>query len=129
MKRAPFFLLIVLGLFLTVSVTAQRRRKDPCANPQTQAEMNICARNEFKAADIVLNRVYNQLMSKLDDTGKVKLKEAQGAWLKYRDADCDYEASLFEGGSMQPMVLSSCFARVTRARTAELRQQLKELDR
>ena len=129
MKKLSFPLLAILGTSLIISVTAQKSPpKDPCANPQTQAEMNICAGKDYKAADAALNRVYNQLTSKLEGAERAKLKDAESAWLKYRDADCDYEASFFEGGTIQPMILSSCFARVTKARTAELREQIKDRD-
>lgn len=125
---------ILLALMLScaaVPVSAQRRAaKDPCRDPQSQAEMNMCAREKFKAADAELNRVYNRLVSKLgDDEGqRDKLKTAETAWLKYRDDNCEYEASFYDGGSMRPLILSSCFERMTKARTAELRGQIKELN-
>ena len=125
---------IVLALLLSceaVSASAQRRAvKDPCRDPQSQAEMNLCAREKFKAADAELNRVYNRLASKLgDDEGRrEKLKAAETAWLKYRDDNCEYEASFFDGGSMRPLILSSCFERMTKARTSELRGQIEELN-
>jgi uncharacterized protein YecT (DUF1311 family) len=102
--------------------------QDPCSDPQTQAEMNICADKRFKAADAELNRAYNQLARKLEAEARAKLKAAEVSWLKYRDDNCDYEASAFEGGSMQPLIYSSSMERMTKARTAELRGQLKELD-
>ena len=50
------------------------------------------------------------------------LKKAQRAWIDYRDGHCDgmgYEAV---GGSMQPMLISGCQARLTEHRTKELRE-------
>jgi uncharacterized protein YecT (DUF1311 family) len=38
-------------------------------------------------------------------------------------------SSEYEGGTMRPMVHSFCLADMTRARTAELKSQLKELER
>ena len=91
--------------------------------------MNICADKEFKAADAALNRAYNQLSAKLDEGERARLKEVELAWLKYRDAECEFEASFYEGGSMQPLIYSTCLTHVTKTRTAEIRTQLKELDR
>ena len=122
-------ILIALALILlsTGSTSAQKQKKTgPCANPQTQAEMNICAGEDFKAADAVLNRVYQQLLAKLDDEEKAQLKDAENAWLKYRDTNCDFVADQFKGGSMRPMIHAGCLADMTKKRTTELRTQIKE---
>ncbi len=130
MKRI-FPALLLSCVALSASAPAQRRAaKGPCDDPQSQVEMNTCAREKFKAADAELNRVYNRLVSLLGDNEaqREKLKAAETAWLKYRDDNCEYEASFFDGGSMRPLILSSCFERMTKARTAELRGQIKEMN-
>ncbi len=88
--------------------------------------MNICAGKAFEAADAVLNQVYQKLMSMLDDTEKAQLKEAETAWLKYRDTNCEFVADQFKGGSMRPMIAAGCLADMTKKRTTELRTQIKE---
>lgn len=109
------------------SVSAQKQKKpDPCANPQTQTEMTQCAAEAYKAADKVLNQVYQQLVAKLDDEEKAQLKEAQTAWLKYRDTNCDFVADQYKGGTMRPMIYAGCLADVTKRRTSELREQIKD---
>jgi uncharacterized protein YecT (DUF1311 family) len=130
MKRTLLALLLSCAALLTTTSAQRRAANDPCRDPQSQAEMNMCAAKRFKAADAELNRVYNRLVSKLvDNEGqREKLKAAETAWLKYRDDNCEYEASFFDGGSMRPLILSSCFERMTKARTAELRGQIKEFD-
>ena len=126
MKRILPALLLSCVAF-SASAPAQRRAaKDPCRDPQSQAEMNMCAAKKFKAADAELNKVYNRLASMLEGGNLARLKAAEVSWLKYRDDDCGYEAGLFEGGSMRPLILSSCMERVTKARTAELRGQINE---
>ena len=52
------------------------------------------------------------------------LRSAQTAWLQYRTAACDFEASGVRGGSAEPMVRMQCQSRMTRTRTAELRRHL-----
>ena len=127
MKRTVSALLLSLTL-LAAAPAQKRAQHDPCDDAQSQSEMNICADKRFKAADAVLNRVYNQLASKLDTDARARLKAAEVSWLKYRDDNCEYEAAPFEGGSMQPLIRSSCYERMTKARTEELRGQIKELD-
>ena len=121
-------LVLCSTMWLTgISVSAQKQKKpDPCANPQTQTEMTQCAADAYKAADAVLNQVYRQLVAKLDDDEKAQLKEAQTAWLKYRDTNCDFVADQYKGGTMRPMIYAGCLADVTKNRTSELREQIKE---
>src|ERR1041385_9267042 len=118
----------ILSLLLGVVTFAQDQKKDPCADAQSQAEMNICWGKEYKAADARLNEAYRQFMSKLDDEEKAQLKNAQLAWLKYRDANCDFVADQYKGGSIRPMIAAICLADVTNNRTTELKAQLKERD-
>lgn len=125
MRLAAMFLIMLLAG--TANVSGQRQKKTgPCANPQTQFEMNQCAGKEYQAADAVLNQVYQKLVAMLDDEQKAQLKDAQNAWLKYRDAHCDFVADQFKGGSMRPMIAAMCLADVTKNRTTELRGQIKD---
>jgi uncharacterized protein YecT (DUF1311 family) len=52
---------------------------------------------------------------------EASLREAQRAWVAFRDAHCRLESYEARGGSMQPMLDAGCRATLTRARTAELR--------
>jgi uncharacterized protein YecT (DUF1311 family) len=116
-----FFCLVAVGAAL-----GQGARKAPCSNAETQAEMNICAGQEYKTADAALNRVYQQLVAKLEPEEKAQLKDAQTAWIKYRDANCEFVADQYKGGSMRPMIHGLCLADVTRNRTTELKAQIKD---
>jgi uncharacterized protein YecT (DUF1311 family) len=95
-------------------------------NAQTQAEMNQTASQGYYKADAELNKVYKVLMSKLDENGKALLVKAENDWIKYRDSHCKFEASFYEGGSMQPMIYSSCLESVTMNRIKELKEAIKE---
>ena len=128
-------LFLALALPLSIQTQAQQRakpaapaKKQPCADAQTQSAMNQCAIDEYKKADAELNRVYQQLLPKLEATHQEKLKAAQRAWISFRDADCEYEAFAFEGGSMQPLIRYSCLEAATKTRTNQLRGFLKDLN-
>jgi uncharacterized protein YecT (DUF1311 family) len=105
---------------------SQDRKKDPCADAQSQAEMNICWGKEYKAADARLNSAYREFMSKLNEEETAQLKNAQLAWLKYRDANCEFVADQFKRGSMRPMIAAMCLADVTDTRAKELKSQMKD---
>ena len=115
-------------LVLVTAGFAQDQKKHPCPNAQTQGELNVCWGKEYKAADAQLNQVYQQFISKLDEEEQAQLKTAQLAWLKYRDANCDFVADQYKGGTMRPMIAAICLAEVTDNRTTELKAQMKERD-
>ena len=116
----------MLVLTCGFAFSQKKRAADPCANPQTQFEMNQCAGKDYKTADAALNQVYQRLVNMLDDEERAQLKEAQTAWIKYRDLNCDFVGDQFKGGTMRPMVYANCLADMTRKRTTELRTQIKE---
>jgi len=123
----PAVLVVFICLVAGAHAYGQGKGKpDPCANAQSQAEMNQCAGRDYNAADVVLNQVYRQLVAKLDEDEKSQLKEAQTAWLKYRDANCEFVADQYKGGTIRPMILGYCLAEMTRNRTTELKNQIKE---
>lgn len=128
MRRLVFALLLLLAGAVPSAPAQKGREPNPCEGYGSQAEATGCAYRDWQAADAELNKVYRQLSSKLDAGQREFLKKAETAWIKYRDADCEYEDSFYAGGTMRPMINSFCMARVTRARTAELRLQLKNLE-
>ena len=123
---------MICGLMVLIFVAAvfaqAQKMPEPCADAQTQAEMTMCWGKEYKAADARLNEAYRRFAAKLDDEEKAQLKNAQLAWLKYRDANCDFVADQYKGGTMRPMIAAICLADVTNNRTTELKAQMKERD-
>lgn len=91
-----------------------------CNNPQTQAEMNYCSALDYQTADQRLNQVYQQLRPELPAASREDLVNAQRAWIKLRDADCELARSQFEGGSIAPLIHNTCLSGATNKRTREL---------
>lgn len=114
----------------TPDVTGVEVAQQPnCNNPQTQGEMNACAGIAYRNADRRLNQVYQQLIPKLSASRRQQLVTAQQAWIRYRDASCNFERSEVAGGSMAPMIQASCLARLTEQRTKDLQQYLESTNR
>jgi uncharacterized protein YecT (DUF1311 family) len=130
MKKTALAILFAVCLLPFASAAAQKQgQTNPCENAPSQYEANECAHKEYVAADAELNRVYNQLASKLEDQEqRAQLKAAELAWIKYRDANCEFEGLFYKGGTMRPMIESFCKAGMTKARTAELRRQIETLE-
>ena len=101
-------------------------REDPCPDAGNQHELNRCAARARDRADAELNKLYQQLMKDAGVTERAKLRAAQLAWIKFRDAHCDYESVGNTGGSIYPMVVSFCLARVTTARVKQFQEILRE---
>jgi uncharacterized protein YecT (DUF1311 family) len=130
--RRMFGTIIVIICVLGVNVFAQKKRveRDPCKDPMTQFDINICSRRDYEKADAELNKVYKKLMLELagfTNDLRPKFQEAQSLWLKYRDSNCDGESSIYEGGSIRPTVYYSCLASVTRERTKRIKAFLVEM--
>jgi len=83
---------------------------------EIQMEMNECAGAAYQKADKTLNQVYRQLEK------TPELVASEKAWIAFRDAECKYQASGFEGGSMQPMVYANCLQSLTEDRIKQLEQ-------
>lgn len=130
--------LVLASAVLVFSVSfafAQNGELDvDCANQITQLDMNVCAARDYEAADTELNAVYRKAMDavrEMDEqvkdlgdhyVGAVEaLKRAQRAWIGYRDGQCELAGFEARGGSMEPMLISSCLADLTTKRTVELK--------
>ncbi len=96
-----------------------------CNNPQTQAAINECTKLSYQNADKKLNQIYQQLLSTLERSRKQKLIAAQLGWIKFRDANCEFERSRYEGGSIAPSIYLGCLADATKLRTEQLQEYLK----
>ena len=102
---------------------------DPCSNAVNQRELTECVAQEYMKADAKLNDVYKSLLTSLDREHQLKLKTAQRAWITFRDAECDLQASEALHGSMEKQLRYTCLQEVTTARIKDLnalRETLKD---
>lgn len=97
--------------------------QDQSTNGQVQAFAK-----GFDLWDAELNKVYKQLMSAYgkNEALKKSLKEAQLAWLKFRDAEFEHlrNAFLTKDGSMYRIFLASDRMNVVKERALELQNRL-----
>lgn len=85
--------------------------------------MSECIRAETQLQDQRLNRVYKQLMGKLDAGQQKSLRDVQRKWLAYRDGNCGFHVQA-SGGTMAQLEGGTCVMDMTRDRAAELEQVL-----
>lgn len=117
----------------------QPAQANPCDAANTQLEMNQCSADEFKKADARLNTVYANLIRLLQkDSGHAqqqsggeqrkpetpavdKLKAVQRQWVRYRDLHCSAVRAQYEGGTISPMMWTTCMTETTNHRIEELK--------
>ncbi|MNT18427.1 hypothetical protein D3C72_1536360 [compost metagenome] len=64
-------------------------------------------------------------MNILDKNEKPLLIQAEKDWIKFRDSHCKFEASQYEGGSIKPLIYSTCLEELTRKRIAAIKASIK----
>ena len=109
-----------------------------CRTAETQADMNRCAYLDFQAADRELNQLWPQVIAaaraadaEIDrsydqaPTSEQAVRNAQRAWITFRDEQCTYEGHEARGGSMETMIYEGCRATLTRQRIEQLRGLLE----
>ena len=120
MNKAYVFL--ALCLLLPDHLQATEPTIDPpaLAANTTQTGLNHQAHANYQAAEVALNNAYLQLMSSLDTERQAQLTLAQHAWLAFRDAEAEFRAAVFEGGSIQPLIYSQALVELTEHRINQL---------
>jgi uncharacterized protein YecT (DUF1311 family) len=84
------------------------------------SEMLDCISAEFTRQDDRLNENYKRLMSKLSGKRKEGLLEAQRAWIKFRDTNCNFYYDP-DGGSAAHLASSDCMLNAIADRATELK--------
>lgn len=82
-------------------------------------EMLDCMNVEMKIQDIKLNKNYKDLIQLIPFQRQKQLQEAQRAWMKYRDLNCNFYADPNFGTSAS-LNSTSCFLDMTASRAQEL---------
>lgn len=114
-------------VFLIFSVNAHAACNDKDRNA-SQTDMNLCSYEDYKHTNAKLNLLYKKLMTTLPKQEAENLKRYQQNWIKQVDKKCKEEGNGFEGGTMQPLVVNSCYSAATEKRNSELELQLAVRD-
>lgn len=80
--------------------------------------MADCTSAEIEVQDGKLNAAYQQVMRGLEEGPRQKLRDAQRAWIKFRDTKCASESQ--SGGTMDILNSGGCILDATVRRTIEL---------
>ncbi len=139
MSRTYFLSLLIAGLLWGGPAFADEL--PDCIDPQFQVEMTYCAGVDYEKADNELNALWPEVAAAAKERDEYVAEQAksmgvpttfealltaQRAWLKFRDAECEYQSYSFFGGTGQSMAGSLCLAQITQERIYQLRQALEE---
>jgi uncharacterized protein YecT (DUF1311 family) len=125
---------LCIAALCTIATAATAQEID-CANAMTQIDMNQCAYDDWTAADADLNAAYGEVMGLLnqwdadlpadEQGGADALRDAQRAWITFRDKACEAEGYAMKGGSAEPLLVYGCMRVLTEERTAHLTSMLE----
>jgi uncharacterized protein YecT (DUF1311 family) len=97
----------------------------PCpSKPRTTLQLEGCAEHKVIATDRTIDSLNAKVFTKLRSAGQGAFVRANADWLAYRDAACTTEASIYSGGSIQPIAYANCLVSIDGSHVAELRQML-----
>jgi uncharacterized protein YecT (DUF1311 family) len=126
-------LAVVASLAFAALPSSAGDRAINCAKASATVEMNVCADRAFQRADAALNSVYEQAIASLPSRAgdeypydkaswEYALRSSQRAWITFRDEECNaHVPMLWTGGSGTNAAVAGCKTRLTKARSAELR--------
>ena len=125
MRYSRFLALLVpFALAFGLAQTAHAQL-DPCDPNQPHSALTQCNAERLDAWDRLLNEVYQRVIGTLDATQEDNLRQAQRAWITYRDLTCGMERARYEGGSIAPMIELTCLTRLTERRTRDLEEYMR----
>ena len=133
-------------LFLIISVSAfSGQYKDALVNRMSDLRRSVFATvnegNDFeqkealrkmeKEWDKELNIVYQKIMKIANPVTKNKLRNAQRAWIKFRDSEIEksYYTNNPNGGSIEVLFSLNTAAKLTEERTVQLAEMYDALDK
>ncbi len=86
--------------------------------------MRECEADEDDRLDRALNKVYRELLGKMDPDQKTALQKAERAWVIFRDAECDQGMPPEQFGTLDWVLLNRCLKETTADRLVTLRRRL-----
>ncbi len=91
----------------------------------TQADLNRKSQEVYELWDSALNQLWDVLKQSKDSKEMEMLTSEQRVWIQEKEAAAKDAGALYEGGSMQPMVISQKAAELTKERVYQLLEYLE----
>jgi len=126
MQKTCAILVAITVLFISTSVRAEKFPERKYCNEGNQLEMNNCDHERFKHADEEMNRLYKKQIARMQNPVSIeRFRDAQRAWVAFRDKVCLYEVGPQEdSGSAWDSSQSACMTYRTELRVKDLKEYL-----
>lgn len=116
----------VMSILATCSIWMPGTASTECERAITTVEMVECEQARFRACREDAESLGIQLKRSLSANQVERFVASVYAWETYSYLACVSESSLYEGGSMEPLVFQACRADLECARVEWLRQAFRE---
>ena len=91
-----------------------------------QIDLNFLAGDLYYLWDGQLNRIWDYLKEEMEEDAFAALRDEQIAWIAEKEAAVEKAGAVYEGGSIQPMIMQTEAARITKERVEVLLQYVAE---
>ncbi|MCO7612437.1 MULTISPECIES: lysozyme inhibitor LprI family protein [Pseudomonas] len=139
MHHQPWIFSLAVALLLGVGGGSSAARAAPldCSHIEVSEQVDRCAQQDKERADNALNQSYQALLERVHNLYPSsllqeqeylgKLKNAQRAWIKYRDSTCVLEAfEVAPGKPAHVTLINRCVTRLSNERSRYLEQLLAQ---
>ena len=98
-----------------------------CIGVENSNDLVKCLSNYYDQAKDDLSQSFKTKLQKTEGQSANDLRDAQKAWIAYRDAECDWESNNAETESLRRVKELYCLARLTEERSRILDISLAEI--
>lgn len=98
------------------------------SKPRTTLQIEGCAEHRVIAIDRTIDSLNAKAFAKLHRSGRAAFTAASTAWFGYRDENCTAQASIYSGGTIQPVAYADCLVSIDTSHVRELRAMLTALE-
>ncbi|SFO69784.1 Uncharacterized conserved protein YecT, DUF1311 family [Mesorhizobium sp. NFR06] len=116
---------LLFAATLLLAAPAAHAAAIDCAAASTQADLATCTAKDAVSADAALNAVYKALAARLAPADLERLRDAQRAWIPFRDKECAFRTRPYSDGTVYSSLVGVCKAELTKARLVQLQHQLQ----
>ena len=142
-SKNKFLRMLVFLLISSISISGQYKDAliSRMSNFRNSVFANVDEGNDFQQKEALrkteeewdkeLNIVYQKIMKTVNPVTKNKLRNAQRAWIKYRDSEIEnsYYINNPDGGSMGILFSLNTAAKLTEERAVQLAEMYDALDK
>lgn len=120
-----------LIILITLACASSFTHALDCSKASNTMEINECASIEQQKVEVKLNQVYQRVMKGMEkdyasDGNFAGMKKAfvnaQRAWIKFREADCDAVYQKHIGGTIRNVMHISCMQAHAKKRIVDLEE-------